>query len=70
MKLSSLRSLAAGFATFVFTTGLAQAHPGHSVFDPTVMPHAGHLGEHATFIAVIAVASLGCVAHWMAKRNR
>jgi hypothetical protein len=70
MKLSSLRSLAAGFAAFVFTTGLAQAHPGHSVFDLSFAPHAGHFGEHATFVAVIAVAALGCVAHWMAKRNR
>ena len=35
---------------------LALAHPGHSAFDPTQMPHAGHTWERLAVIVALALA--------------
>jgi hypothetical protein len=34
---------------------LALAHPGHSAFDPTQMPHAGHEWERIVVIVAMVV---------------
>ena len=65
----SLRHTAALLATLLLPT-LAEAHPGHSAFDWTVLPHNGHTSEHAVFFSLLALTAIGCVAHWMATRKR
>jgi hypothetical protein len=70
MKSSLLRSIAGCLAALFLSAGLAQAHPGHSIFDWTVAPHAGHTGEQVAFMIVLALAAVGCAGHWLATRKR
>lgn len=64
------RSLAAVSAMFFSLAGFAHGHPGHSAFDPTVLPHGGHLSEHAFLFTILAVTLVGLVSYWAASRKR
>ena len=66
------RSLSTAVITsaLAFAPALAQAHPGHSVFDWTVLPHGGHESEQAFLFTILALATVGFVSHWVASRKR
>ncbi len=55
---------------FFSLAGFAHGHPGHSAFDPTVLPHGGHLSEHAFLFTILAVTLVGLVSYWAASRKR
>lgn len=70
MKLiSSPTRTAALLVAFLLPT-LAQAHPGHSAFDWTVLPHPGHEKDYAVLFTILALTTIGCVGHWVASRKR
>jgi hypothetical protein len=48
---------------------LAFAHPGHSAFDPTQMPHAGHEWERVAVVTLLVFAITFAV-HTLRKRRR
>jgi hypothetical protein len=54
--------------TFLTLPALAFAHPGHSAFDPTQVPHAGHAWEYA----VLAGAIIGglALAFFAGRKNQ
>ncbi len=53
----------------VLLPSLAVAHPGHSAFDPTQMPHAGHEWERLA-VAVLLLAALAFAARVILKARR
>jgi hypothetical protein len=48
---------------------LAFAHPGHSAFDPTQMPHAGHEWERVAVVTLLVFA-ISFAVHLVQKRRR
>jgi hypothetical protein len=70
MKSSSFRTIAVAFAALAVPATLAQAHPGHSIFDLSIPPHAGHEGQHLTLFVVLLLAAMACAGHWFATRKR
>ncbi|MDB6172747.1 MAG: hypothetical protein JWL59_2058 [Chthoniobacteraceae bacterium] len=49
---------------------LAQAHPGHSAFDPTAGPvHAGHGPEWASLALFVAVSGGLLGLRWLASQR-
>lgn len=56
-------------ATLALLPTLAIAHPGHSAFDPTVAPHAGHSWEHFVVIGGV-VGVIAVVVRAIVKRRR
>lgn len=71
MKTCHRTSFTALFTTaLAFAPALAHAHPGHSAFDWTVLPHGGHLSEHAFLFTILALATAGFVAYRAASRKR
>lgn len=70
MKLLPLRQFLAASAALLTTSSFARAHPGHSAFDWTVLPHAGHEKDYAMLFVILALTTIGCVGHWVASRKR
>jgi hypothetical protein len=48
---------------------MAAAHPGHSAFDVTITPHAGHSWEHLVVLCG-AIAFLALAARAFGKGRR
>jgi hypothetical protein len=55
----------------ILVPALAEAHPGHSVFDFRAgLPHPGHEHELATLLAAAALTTLLFTARWLFSRRR
>jgi hypothetical protein len=66
MQQNLLRSLLVAFALL---PAIAVAHPGHSAFDPTVVPHPGHAGEYLlAFCGVVGAAFFASRVFWKKRR--
>ncbi len=66
-KTTSIRALTIGLS---FISALAQAHPGHSAFDPTAaMPHPGHEAEYLVVAGLIAIGLGLSVRSWLKRRR-
>jgi hypothetical protein len=65
----SLRHAAPLLAACLLPT-FAQAHPGHSVFDWTVLPHGGHESAYALLFTILALTTVCFVSYWVASRKR
>lgn len=63
----STRALTIGLS---LVAALAQAHPGHSAFDPSAaMPHPGHESEYVTLAGLIVLA-VGFAVRAFVRRRR
>ncbi len=57
-------------ASLLLLPALAQAHPGHSAFDPSVgLPHPGHESEWALVMILMALAAISIGARWIVSRR-
>lgn len=71
MKNASHRFHTLVAAALSFAPALAQAHPGHSAFDPAAgPPHAGHEHEIAAFFIALGITAAFLGARWMMARRR
>jgi hypothetical protein len=57
------------FVVLALLPSIAAAHPGHSAFDVTVTPHAGHSAEHLILLCgAIALLALAVRAFGKGRR--
>ena len=56
-------------AVLALLPSIAAAHPGHSAFDVTISPHAGHSWEYLVVLCG-AIALLALVARAFGKGRR